>query len=143
MGRAATSIQPLGMEPFDEPVGVLTADVSHIRVRTESPEVYGKKRGAAYGILPALVVVGAGVVLALDDKACPAAFGPGDCPTTRIAWGTALGAIAVTAGYTLGGNANEFERTLTVYEAPVTRYPDAALALMDAPLAEPPSPADE
>ncbi|WP_143536724.1 hypothetical protein [Rubricoccus marinus] len=138
VGEAATSIQPLGMEPLDEPAGVLTADISHIRIRTESPEAYGEKRGAAYGVLPALVVMGAGAVAAVNDTPCTAAWGPGDCASTRLAWGATLGALAVTVGYLRGGGANEFEKTLMVYEAPITRYPDAALALLTAePLAEP------
>ncbi|OZC01907.1 hypothetical protein [Rubricoccus marinus] len=112
---------------------VPTADILRVELDASLTPAQGAGNGALYGAIPGLLMAGAGGI-SLATTNCDWCF----AEAYMIAGGGAvavLGAVVGTGAGALGATTREM---VPVYEAPVTRYPDAALELLTAePLAEP------
>lgn len=118
-------------------VVVPTSEILRVEVDASLSAWQGAGRGAAVGAVPGgvLLLVGAASLRR--------------CPDYCIVEGLAIGGGGVLAvlgagvGAGVGATATSSTDLVQVYQSPVTRYPDAALALLGAPLAVPLAPEAE
>ena len=109
---------------------VSTAEVAQIEIDDSLSPGQGAVRGAGYGMLPGAAVAGIGAVGGLT---CTTGENDYSClgPALLILGGMAAVTVGVPIGAGTGATITSRRYPVTVYQAPITRYPDAALALLE------------
>ena len=106
---------------------VPTEEVQRIEVDASLSRGQGAGRGALYGASPGggIALLGAGWATFCVEYDCIGA-------AIFVGGGVALAAIGAGLGAGVGSISAGSVDMVTVYQAPITRYPDAALALLNA-----------
>ena len=119
---------------------VPTSEISHIEIDDSLTAGEGAVTGIHYTTGVSLVTIGTGLLVDAVERSNCTEFGT--CPPWTTGAGIALlggtvGLAGIAVGPVVGGATTAKRYPVTVYRAPVTRYPDAALALMEADPAAP------
>ena len=108
---------------------VPTAQIAQVEIDDSMTPGEGAVRGLQIGAGPGAIAFGAGVLLsAVDERptACFICISAGEAIAILGVLGGAAGAVI---GPTVGAISTSPEYPVTVYRAPITRYPDAAAEL--------------
>lgn len=106
-----------------------TGEIAQIEIDDSLSAGQGAKRGAGYGALSGLPLVAMGLYAAAtcttgeNDYSCLGAL--------AIPLGAGVSTVGGIVGAGAGAATTARRYPVTVYRAPVTRYPDAVLALME------------